>query len=317
MISLRQAASALFTLLFATTTLSLPISRRSDQLCNGHSELCDRSYGNVTFLGAHDSFAASGNPFALARTQEVDVTAQLNAGVRMLQIQAHKGKGKFVQLCHSNCMLWDGGHSRDYFHQVKRFMDSHPNEVVTIVIANKAELKPTDFASAFNDSGLADLAYVPPQPLMSRDDWPKLGDMITTKKRLVVFLDKGAEARTNVPDGTQYILPQFQMMWEDVYDPTDSKFPCKVDRTQGPLAPAQQLSLVNQNLNTNILPIGKGVLIPDRLDSPRTNGVNSILKHAAHCTPYTNDKNPNFILVDFVGTGNAKLAVDMLNGLAR
>ena len=34
------------------------------QLCNGHAELCERKYGNVTFLGSHDSFAFSGNPFA-------------------------------------------------------------------------------------------------------------------------------------------------------------------------------------------------------------------------------------------------------------
>ena len=37
---------------------------RSEQLCNGHPELCDRSYGNITFVGAHDSFAYSPNPFA-------------------------------------------------------------------------------------------------------------------------------------------------------------------------------------------------------------------------------------------------------------
>jgi hypothetical protein len=34
--------------------------------CNGHPELCNRSYGNVTFFGAHDSFAFSRDP--LART---------------------------------------------------------------------------------------------------------------------------------------------------------------------------------------------------------------------------------------------------------
>ena len=26
-------------------------------VCNGHAELCSRSYGNVTFIGAHDSYA--------------------------------------------------------------------------------------------------------------------------------------------------------------------------------------------------------------------------------------------------------------------
>jgi len=34
------------------------------QQCNGRPELCNRKYGNITFLGSHDSFAISGNPLA-------------------------------------------------------------------------------------------------------------------------------------------------------------------------------------------------------------------------------------------------------------
>ena len=64
-------------------------------------------------------------------------------------------------------------------------------------------------------------------------------------------------------------------MWEDEYDPDNSKFPCKVDRTAGPLLPSQQLNLANHNLNINLMPIGRGLRIPDRLNSPRTNSVNS------------------------------------------
>lgn len=35
-----------------------------DMLCNGHAALCDRKYGNTTFLGSHDSFAVSTSVFA-------------------------------------------------------------------------------------------------------------------------------------------------------------------------------------------------------------------------------------------------------------
>lgn len=77
-------------------------------VCNGHAELCSRSYGNVTFAGAHDSFAFSANPldrtsdihtrgyrpngehYSVARDQIVDITSQLNLGVRLLQAQAHE-----------------------------------------------------------------------------------------------------------------------------------------------------------------------------------------------------------------------------------
>lgn len=59
-------------------------------------------------------------------------------------------------------------------------------------------------------SGIADIAYVPPQPIMSRNDWPMLGEMIATGKRVVIFLDKGAESRTE-PEA-DFILPQFEMV---------------------------------------------------------------------------------------------------------
>jgi hypothetical protein len=87
--SLRLAAFAFISLSFTPSVLGLTIPMKRAQLCNGHAELCERKYGNVTFLGSHDSFAFSGNPFALARTQEVELDAQLTLGVRMLQAQSH------------------------------------------------------------------------------------------------------------------------------------------------------------------------------------------------------------------------------------
>ena len=67
-------------------------------------------------------------------------------------------------------------------------------------------------------------------------------------------------------------------MWEDEYDPTNREFPCKVDRTSGPLHPSQQLNLINQNLNVDFMPLGRGLRIPDRLNSPRTNSVYSYVQ---------------------------------------
>jgi len=105
------------------------------------------------------------------------------------------------------------------------------------------------------------------------------------------------------------------MMWEDAYDPTNSSFPCKVDRTSGPLSPSQQLNLANHNLNIDLMPIGRGIRLPDRLNTPRYNSVYSIKAHASHCAPLANDQYPNFVLVDFVNVGQAVRAVAQLNGL--
>jgi len=309
--SMRLAALVFASLSLVSSVLGAPLRERA-QLCNGHAELCERPYGNTTFLGSHDSFAFSGNPFALARTQEVDLQHQLALGVRMLQAQGHMQKD-VLHFCHTTCGLFDGGSVESYLTIVKRWLDSHPNEVLTLVFTNpeKASVD-TVWAPIFQKTGIADMAFVPAQTSMTRDDWPTLGEMISSGKRVVIFLDHGAEARSDL--ASAYILPQFQMMWEDKYDPTNSAFPCAVDRTAGPLAPGQQLNLINHNLNADIFPIGRGILIPDRLSSPRTNGVNSIVEHVAHCAPLTNDHNPNFVMLDYVNVGQGMAAVNRLNG---
>lgn len=193
-----------------------------------------------------------------------------------------------------------------YLRRVKRFLDRHPNEVLTLILANPENVSAQVWESAFQSTGLADLSYVPPQNPMNRGDWPTLKEMLDAGSRLVVFVDKGADH--SVP----YILSQYTMMWEDEYDPTDSKFPCKVDRTSG--TPDQQLNLINHNLNTNFLPFGRGLRIPDRLDTPRTNSVTSIKAHANHCASLAGDRVPNFVLVDFVNVGQSMEAVAQLNG---
>jgi len=104
--SLRLAALTLSALFISNVfSRAIPLAKRSEQLCNGHAELCERKYGNTTFVGAHDSFAHSLNPFALARTQEVDVTTQLRLGVRLLQAQAHMN-GKNLHFCHTSSLRW-------------------------------------------------------------------------------------------------------------------------------------------------------------------------------------------------------------------
>lgn len=309
-LALRLAAFAALLLTSHSDALFIPVKR--DMLCNGHAALCDRKYGNTTFLGSHDSFAVSTSVFALARTQEVDVPSQLRRGVRMLQAQGHMNGGK-LHFCHNTCGLYDGGTVEQYLKDVKYFLDRHPNEVLTFIFTNPENLSVDKvWKPVFDSSGITNLTYVPPQPVMSRGDWPTLGEMIASGKRVVVFLDKGAENKTD--PSSAFILPQFQMVWEDPYDPTDPKWPCKVDRSAGPLAPDQQLNLMNHNLNVNLIPVGRGVRLPDRLSSPRTNGIRSILKHADNCAPLVENRAPNFVMLDYVNVGQGLEAVNRLNG---
>ena len=52
----------------------------AQQLCNGNAAYCDRIYSNVSEIGAHDSAFVGALP---QDNQDVSVTAQLNAGIRL------------------------------------------------------------------------------------------------------------------------------------------------------------------------------------------------------------------------------------------
>ncbi|KAI0071716.1 PLC-like phosphodiesterase [Panus rudis PR-1116 ss-1] len=283
---------------------------RSPPVCNGHAELCDRSYGNVTFLGAHDSFAFSEDPFALARDQEIDITSQLELGVRLLQAQAHL-KDNVIHFCHTSKLLFDGGTVQDYLTTVNTFLEANPDEVVTFIFTNPEGLSLSEvWAPAFEASGIADIAYVPPTVPMKQSDWPTLGQLIDSDKRVVVFLDAGADSDRSVP----YILPEFEMVWETPFSVTDASFPCSVDRISGPLSVTDHMYMINHSLNKDLL--GTGIIVSDPLDAPTTNSVTSISANAAGCAPLAGGRAPNFVLLDFVNIGQGLEAVNRLNGFA-
>lgn len=105
-------------------------------------------------------------------------------------------------------------------------MRANPNEVLTFIFTNPEGVSlPNVWQPAFQNSGIADLLYVPPTVPMKQSDvsgrshfsyfillthskWPTLGQMIDSGKRIVVFLDTGADTDRSVP----FILPEFEMV---------------------------------------------------------------------------------------------------------
>ncbi|KAI0684351.1 PLC-like phosphodiesterase [Earliella scabrosa] len=315
-----RVASFFLAVTAAVASVSGAIVReKRASVCNGRSELCNRSYGNVTFLGAHNSFAASDNPLALGRNQEVGVTAQLNLGVRLLQGQTHMNDGT-LNLCHTGyCVdpdecgisqiLFDGGSLLNYLKKVNDWLNANPNEVLTLILTNPENVSLQNFwKPAFEQSGVASFAYVPPHLPMKQNEWPTLGQLIDSGKRVVVFLDNGADDDRSVP----YLLPQFSNVWETPFSVTDDSFPCKVDRTKGPLAPADQMYMINHSLNVEII----GIILPDRVQASQTNSVNSIMANVGGCQGFARGRAPNFVLLDWVNVGQGVQAVNRLNGFA-
>jgi hypothetical protein len=118
--------------------------------------------------------------------------------------------------------------------------------------------------------------------------------MISSGKRVVIFLDSGANQNVN------FILDEFTFMWETPFDQTDSSFPCTVDRPaslRGQI-PNGRLSVINHFLDIQ-LPI-VNILIPDRDALAQTNGVSgpgSLGVQAQQCAD-SYGTYPNFLLVD-------------------
>jgi len=270
------------------------IARRAT-VCNGHAELCDRSFGNVTFVGAHDSYAVGVNN--LAANQDQPITQQLNDGIRMLQMQALNETGG-IRLCHTSCSLYDGGTLQAYLTTVKQWLDANPNEVLSLLIVNIDDLPASSYDPVFKAVGLDTMSYAPPSLTMPASQWPTLGSLIDSGKRLLTFLDNGADL-TSVP----YLLDEFTNIWESAFDVTDPTFDCNVNRTKGDTS--TQMFLINHFLDTLVF----NQPVPDVAQANVTNsasGPGSLGAQVATCVA-TQGRPPNFLLVDFYEYGGGSV----------
>ncbi|KAG1875526.1 PLC-like phosphodiesterase [Suillus subalutaceus] len=249
---------------------------RRATICNGSPDLCTRNFGNVTFVGAHDSYAVGTN----------NVTQQLNDGIRMLQMQAHNLSG-VIELCHTSCSLFDGGSLQTYLTTVKAWLDANPNEVLSLLIVNSDTFPPSSYDTVFKAVGLDTI------------DWPTLGSLIDSGTRLITFMDSNANF-SSVP----YIIDEFTNIWETAYDVTTS-FDCNVNRSNANTPTATSMYLINHYLDTLIL----GQPAPDPSQANQTNavtGTNSLGEQFELCVGQQG-RNPNFMLVDFYEYGGGSV----------
>lgn len=287
-----------------TSTSGTATSARptNTQPCNGHPEFCQRSYSNITQVAAHNSpFDVQGN---LASNQALDVTTQLNDGIRMLQFQVHKPNASSpLLLCHTSCDLLNAGTLVNYLTTVREWLDRNPYDVVTILMGNYDFLDPGNFTDPIYNSGMSRYLYTPPSVPMSLSDWPTLSEMILAQRRAVVMLDYQAN-QTAIP----WLLDEFANMWETPFSPTDRNFPCTVQRPPGQAAKISQnrMYMANHNLNVDLTIGGSSILIPAFTLLNETNAVTGYGSAGVMSLNCTRDWNrpPNFILVDYYNIGS-------------
>ncbi|CAG8287844.1 unnamed protein product [Penicillium nalgiovense] len=289
--------------------------------CNNSPDLCSKSYGEITHLGAHDSpFVRdddSGN--SIAANQYYDTPTQLSAGVRLVTAQVHKSNSQW-RLCHSSCDLLDAGLLSDWLKDIKTWLDDNPNEVVTILLVNSDGATASELNTEFTTAKITDYAYEPASPGTAPTTWPTLQSMIDDGKRLVVFV-ASLEVSTSYP----YLLDEWSYIWENPYDVTSaSNFTCEPDRpstykgNSASALAANFLPLMNHFLYSSNLAI-LDVQYPNSSYVGTTNaasgGTGNLGTAATNCKKAWNGRQPTYIMVDFFNRGPAIDTVDNLNNV--
>ncbi|KAJ9156725.1 PLC-like phosphodiesterase [Pleurostoma richardsiae] len=282
----------------STSTSAAPTNT---QPCNNWAEFCSRKYSNITMVAAHNSpFVKPGNS---AANQQLDVTTQLNDGIRFLQAQIQwPTNGTVPHFCHTSCDVLDAGPITDWLGKVNTWVASHPYDVVTILLGNGNYSSPDLYAPFIESTGITQYAYTPNVIPMALDNWPTLSELILTGKRVIMFMDYQAN-QTAYP----WLLDEFSQMWETPFDPTDNSFPCTVARPPdlSTADASNRLSLINHNLNVEVSILGTSLLIPAITQLNVTNnvsGTGSLGLSANNCRS-TYDRAPNFLNVDYYNYG--------------
>jgi hypothetical protein len=306
--------------LAAPSSSSLPSSGTA---CNNSPDLCSKSYNEVTYLGAHNSaflrdestdHTISGNHF-------FNATLALDAGLRLLQAQVHDKDG-VLHLCHSSCSLLDAGPLVDWLSKIEAWIANNQRDVITILLVNAADAEASDFAAAWESSGLAAHGYAPSSTEAPLSEWPTLGSMIDSGTRLVSFITS-----ITASPAAPYLLPEFSYVFETPFEVTElTGFNCTIDRPSragedGASALAGGwLGLVNHFKYENVLGT---INFPDvdsiaTVNDASSTTVGNIGRHLDECSAAwagASNKKPNFVLIDFWSEGDPLTAVDAMNSL--
>lgn len=76
---------------------------------------------------------------------------------------------------------------------VKTWLDANPNEVLSLLIVNIDNLPASAYGTVFARVGLDTISYAPTASPIPATGWPTLGTLIDSGKRLLTFLDNGAD----------------------------------------------------------------------------------------------------------------------------
>jgi hypothetical protein len=258
--------------------------------CNGHVELCDRSYDSVTFPCTHNAHSAEeyGYP-AINANQVHGFQQQLDDGIRCMLADVYESAGEHL-FCHAACEL-ASTKLVDGLSIWKKFLDGHPREILTIIFEDHMPV--TDIVADFASTGLDKYVYTHE----AGKPWPTLREMIDENTRLVITAEQGAPP----PAWFQHV---WDLAWDTPYTfASADQFSCALNRGKR----ENPLFLLNHWVQI-------GGALPDEEGAKTVNTESVLYARAKQCWDEAKTR-PNFIAVDFYEHGDLFRVVDKLNGL--
>lgn len=259
--------------------------------CNGAFSLCSKKYDEVAYLTTHNAFNSSQDNFTWPN-QNLDLTGQLNMGVRAFMLDVYNWFGNTV--CYHGSAILGTSPFEDELAKIKVFLDNNPNEIVTVIL--ECNVSANDVEAKMNQSGLMNYVY----EHQLGNPWPTLQTMIDNNTRCVVFSDV---------DDASASQGWYHYMWTNMvethYSNNDiNDFSCDFNRGDS----INDLFILNHFVTNSIT--GTGL----ETESGVVNSNPYFINRALQCQQ-EKAKFPNIVTVDFVELGDSKLVVDQLNGI--
>ncbi|MBW5486910.1 PI-PLC domain-containing protein [Streptomyces bambusae] len=268
----------------------------------------DRRLDEATFLTAHNAFTNYEDSRWSSVNQAESVRSQLAAGVRGLSLDTHWyersnwlcvisfGSDCYpsdVYLCHGDCKTFAGATyalPRQSFHgtmqTVVDFLAAHPQEVVTVFLEDYVSAEQLR-SSLARVNGLSPLLFRPDEWGVRRHGWPKVADLVTAGKRLLIFSDRSDREHLGVMYDRSWTVSNYWSLgdlgndlacvsrWSDV--PLDRQEPG-----------FRRLFTMSHHRN-----------VPTVLTAALDNGAKLRNRIAEQCRPAAGGRDPNFVSVDF------------------
>ncbi|KAL3758036.1 hypothetical protein ACHAWU_004427 [Discostella pseudostelligera] len=186
----------------SATVVSLDASTTScPECCNGLESNCDIPVNELLFPMVHNAHSSYDNNFVAANNAKPFEEA-LVAGYRGLQLStcvcesllskvllerdADWGLGESnVGFCHTACGAGVRD-PKDVLTSLRTFIEENPREVLIIEL-DMNDGSSTDLRAALQYSGLLEYVYYPQQETNIIEDWPTLGELIYSNKRIILF----------------------------------------------------------------------------------------------------------------------------------